>query len=204
MVEALVWMGIATGISLVLLLVATLLRPTLRIWPTPGPGSRQSHVFWPLFRGLNVLSVSVAAATAAMVSSTGSATGPATIAEAAALGLPFAVRCVALAVAVLAFLLFLYAFHVLGRDNSYGAREGLVTEGIYRWSRNPQNALLMVVHGALAVAADTLAAWAVGGSMVAVYALMVSCEEPWLEAAYGEAYREYCRRVPRFFGWARR
>ena len=27
-------------------LVATLLVPPLRIWPTPGPGTWQSYVFW--------------------------------------------------------------------------------------------------------------------------------------------------------------
>jgi len=39
--------------------------------------------------------------------------------------------------------------------------------------------------------------------MMAVYALMVLCEEPWLEKVYGAPYRRYCRRVPRFFNWGR-
>ena len=39
--------------------------------------------------------------------------------------------------------------------------------------------------------------------MMAVYVLMVVAEEPWLAAAYGESYRRYCRRVPRFFNWRR-
>ena len=32
---------------------------------------------------------------------------------------------------------------------------------------------------------------------------MALAEEPWLEAAYGAAYRRYCRAVPRFFDWRR-
>jgi hypothetical protein len=39
--------------------------------------------------------------------------------------------------------------------------------------------------------------------MMAVYTLMVFCEEPWLEETYGSAFRNYCRRVPRFFHWRR-
>ena len=39
--------------------------------------------------------------------------------------------------------------------------------------------------------------------MMAVYVLMVLAEEPWLAAAYGEPYRRYRSRVPRFFNWRR-
>ena len=40
----------------------TILSPRLRIWPTPGTGTWQSYVFWPLFRGLNVLCFAMALA----------------------------------------------------------------------------------------------------------------------------------------------
>ena len=40
-----------------------------------------------------------------------------------------------------------------------------------------------------------------------VYALpegtVALAEEPWLEQAYGDAYRRYCSEVPRFFHWRR-
>ena len=91
----------------------------------------------------------------------------------------------------------------MGRDNSYCAQDGLVTDGIYRWTRNPQNAMLIVVYGCLAIAADSAPTYALCAAMMAVYTLMVLAEEPWLEAAYGEPYRRYCSRVPRFFNWRR-
>mgnify|MGYP003483996957 CR=1 FL=1 len=97
--------------------------------------------------------------------------------------------------------MFVYAFRLLGRDNSYGASEGLVTAGIYQWSRNPQNAMLMVVYACLAVAADNGATYLICGAMIAVYFLMVLLEEPWLAGIYGVPYRTYCRAVPRFFNW---
>jgi protein-S-isoprenylcysteine O-methyltransferase Ste14 len=178
--------GAAVAVVLLCLLVLTMMFPKLRIWPTPGEGSWQSYVFWPLFRGLNVLCFA-----AALTDRT------------PYLGLPGWLRGVAALLLVASIALFVYSFRVLGRDNSYGAQDGLVTGGIYRWTRNPQNAMLVVVYGCLSVAADSGPAYLLCGAMMAVYVLMVMLEEPWLEAIYGEAYRRYCRRVPRFFNWRR-
>jgi protein-S-isoprenylcysteine O-methyltransferase Ste14 len=179
--------GALAAATLVGLLLVTLVVPGLRIWPTPGNGTWQSYVFWPLFRSLNVLCFAVALADIG----------------GGYLGLPVWLRSAALALLAAAVTLFVYAFRVLGRDNSYCAQDGLVTGGIYRWSRNPQNAMLIVVYGALAVAADSAPAYVLCGAMMATYALMVLAEEPWLEKAYGKAYRSYCRQVPRFFNWRR-
>jgi protein-S-isoprenylcysteine O-methyltransferase Ste14 len=112
-------------------------------------------------------------------------------------------RLAAFALLAVSIALFVYSFRVLGRDNSYCAQDGLVTGGIYRWTRNPQNAMLIVVYACLALAADSASAYLLCAAMMAVYALMVLAEEPWLEAAYGEPYRRYCNRVPRFFNWRR-
>ena len=178
--------GLAVAATLISLLLATLLSGTIRIWPTPGPGTWQSYVFWPLFRGLNLLCFVTAA-----------------LDTAGYLGLPNVLRAVALAALTASTALFVYAFRVLGRDNSYGAQDGLVTSGIYRWSRNPQNAMLIVVYGCLAITTDGAKTYLVCAAMMAVYVLMVFCEEPWLEKSYGAAFSRYCRRVPRFFNWRR-
>ena len=186
MATAVLATGSVTAALLLTLLLLSLFGGTLRIWPTPGPESWQNYVFWPLFRGLNVLCFMMAA-----------------LDTAGWLGLPFWLRGVALAALIASTALFVYAFRVLGRDNSYGASDGLVTGGIYRWSRNPQNAMLIVVYGCLAIARDGGATYLLCAAMMAVYALMVLCEEPWLEKVYGAPYRRYCRHVPRFFNWGR-
>ena len=186
MASVLFTIGAAVAAVLLGLLVLTLLVPRVRIWPTPAPGSWQGYVFWPLFRSLNALCFAVAVADYGNY-----------------LGLPLWSRLVALALVAGSVGLFVYSFRVLGRDNSYGARDGLVTGGIYRWSRNPQNAMLVVVYGCLALAADSAQTYVLCAAMIAVYILMVLAEEPWLEATYGEAYRRYCSTVPRFFNWRR-
>ena len=180
-------LGAVVATVLLGLLILTMLAPRLRIWPTPGTGSWQSYVFWPLFRGLNVLCFAV------VIADLG----------ASYLGLPAALRLVAFVLLAGSLALFVYSFRVLGRDNSYGARQGLVTGGIYRWTRNPQNAMLVVVYACLAVAADSGPTYVLCAAMMAVYTLMVLLEEPWLAGVYGEPYRRYCRRVPRFFNWRR-
>ena len=138
MTTVLFTLGAAVAAVLLSLLVLTLLFRPLRIWPTPGPGTWQSYVFWPLFRSLNVLCFAVAITDRANY-----------------LGLPAWLRLVAFALLAVSISLFIYSFRVLGRDNSYGAHDGLVTGGIYRWTRNPQNAMLIVVYGCLALAADS-------------------------------------------------
>ncbi len=178
--------GVAVAAVLLGLLVLTLLFRPLRIWPTPGTGSWQGYVFWPLFRSLNVLCFAVA------IGDPGNF-----------LGLPAWVRLAASVLLALSVALFIYSFWALGSDTSYGAQEGLVTGGIYRWSRNPQNAMLVVVYGCLAIVADSAPVYALCAAMVGAYILMVLAEEPWLEAVYGEPYRQYCRLVPRFFNWRR-
>jgi protein-S-isoprenylcysteine O-methyltransferase Ste14 len=178
--------GVAVAAVLLGLLVLTLLFRPLRIWPTPGTGSWQGYVFWPLFRSLNVLCFAVA------IGDPGNF-----------LGLPAWVRLAASVLLALSVALFIYSFWALGSDTSYGAQEGLVTGGIYRWSRNPQNAMLVVVYGCLAIVADSAPAYGLCAAMMAAYILMVLAEEPWLEAVYGEPYRQYCRHVPRFFNWRR-
>ena len=178
--------GTLVAAALLGALVVSISAPRLRIWPTPGDGSWQGYVWWPLFRSLNGLCFA-----AALVDRT------------PVLGLPGWLQLANLAGLAASIALFITAFRRLGRDNSYCATDGLVTSGIYQWTRNPQNAMLIVVYGCLAVAADCRSGYVLCGAMMAVYALMVLAEEPWLEAAYGEDYQRYCREVPRFFPWRR-
>ena len=186
MAMAVLGIGGVIGAALLALLTATLIAPPFRLWPTPGPGTWQSYVFWPLFRSLNVLCVVAAI-----------------IDREPLVGLPLWSRAVAVAVLAVAIVLFAYSFRILGRENSYCATDGLVTHGIYQWSRNPQNAMLIVFYVALAFAADSVTAFALCAAMVAVYHFMMLAEEPWLEGIYGDAYRAYCRAVPRYFNWRR-
>ena len=96
-----------------------------------------------------------------------------------------------------------WAWAAFGLRNVIGMAGGLVTSGPYRYSRNPQyigdslsimgyivltNSWLVLIMGILGVVLNLLAPYT---------------EEPWLEVQYGEDYRAYRRRVPRFIGKVR-
>lgn len=78
-----------------------------------------------------------------------------------------------------------------------------VTQGLYRYSRNPQTVGLLLAFVGTAVA---VGAWLLV-LLVAVMSLSVNtrilAEERACLTQYGESYREYMARVPRYFGWPR-
>ena len=86
----------------------------------------------------------------------------------------------------------------LGLKVSSGAVDRLATDGLYRYSRNPQyTADIAILVGWLILSASL---WAVPVIGLGVVTLVMApfAEEPWLEETYGEAYRRYRPRTPRF------
>jgi protein-S-isoprenylcysteine O-methyltransferase Ste14 len=74
----------------------------------------------------------------------------------------------------------------------------LVVRGVYRYVRNPMisGVLIVLVGEALALRSWTHGWWA--GAFFLINAIYIPLlEEPLLDAKFGEAYREYCRHVPR-------
>lgn len=81
------------------------------------------------------------------------------------------------------------------------ATDELITEGIYRYSRNPQNLGWCVALLGAAVAGRSPVALA----LVGLFALVIHCyvvwmEEPHLERLFGDDYRAYRERTPRYVG----
>jgi protein-S-isoprenylcysteine O-methyltransferase Ste14 len=79
-----------------------------------------------------------------------------------------------------------------------GAKPGLVTDGLYRHSRNPIFlALLMFVAG-YALMLPTILSFVLLIGMYIGIRQQVAAEEAYLSETYGEAYRDYAGRVGRF------
>jgi protein-S-isoprenylcysteine O-methyltransferase Ste14 len=87
----------------------------------------------------------------------------------------------------------------LGWKNSHGEKQGLMVSGWYQRSRNPiyVASILGMLGWGLFVNSSfvytLLSLWCL------MYLLAPFFEEPWLEAQYGEDYRRYKAKVPRFF-----
>ena len=86
----------------------------------------------------------------------------------------------------------------MGWRNAFGEKRGLVTDGWFRFSRNPVYVATwigLVGWGLIAyqiLVTVLLLAWAL------LYLFAPIFEEPWLEAQYGAAYRAYKTRTRRF------
>ena len=85
-----------------------------------------------------------------------------------------------------------------GVPQTGGAKGNLRTEGMYRYSRNPQYmADIGIVSGWMILSA---APWAmvIGLAGIAVLIAAPFSEEPWLRDQYGDAFEVYSTRVRRF------
>jgi protein-S-isoprenylcysteine O-methyltransferase Ste14 len=75
----------------------------------------------------------------------------------------------------------------------------LVVRGVYRYVRNPMisGVILILVGEAIATRSRAVLAWALGFFVInAIYIPLL--EEPFLIRRFGDDYREYRRRVPRW------
>ena len=101
---------------------------------------------------------------------------------------------------VIGLLMVAFSMPFLGR-RSFGVEVGgLRTGGLYRYSRNPQlvGGFIFIVGYAMLWPSWIGMLWA---SMWLIIAhLMVRGEEAHLESVFGEEYRDYCVRTPRYLG----
>ena len=99
---------------------------------------------------------------------------------------------------VLGGLLALWGMVAVGWENTAGLKGGFVSTGPYRFTRNPQYVGDIVFFVGVSVIANSLLLWFTHLLLALVFVVAPLAEEPWLEERYGDAYREYRRRVPRF------
>ena len=173
--------GLTAGLILDLLLLRTLLAPPFRIWPTPEPGSWQSLTFWGLFRGGMIATFIVAALD--------SNSTPL---------LEWTRYIVALPLGFTGLFITVCGYFNLGLGNTYCGADGLVTGGLYRFSRNPQYTASMIGLIGLSLGANSILTIIMSVVMSGAYAMMALVEEDWLKQLYGAPYRDYCRETSRF------
>jgi protein-S-isoprenylcysteine O-methyltransferase Ste14 len=173
--------GLSAGVILDLLLLRTLLAPPFRIWPTPEPGSWQSVTFWGLFRGswLATFVVAVLNWNATPL-------------------LDWTRYIVALPLGFAGLFITVGGYLNLGLGNTYCGADGLVTSGLYRFSRNPQYTASIIGLISLSLGANSILTIVISAAMIGAYVMMALVEEDWLNHLYGAPYRDYCRETARF------
>lgn len=99
---------------------------------------------------------------------------------------------------VLSFGITLWGYRFLGLDNTYCESEGLVTGGMYAYSRNPQYVTSVLATVGLGIASGSWVTLALALILFVIYFLFVLNEERWLLQGYGRAFQDYMRSTPRF------
>lgn len=79
-----------------------------------------------------------------------------------------------------------------------------VTDGVYRYSRNPQYTGYVLLIAGLALTRRSTTAGVLTGTITAAYRWWVPVEETHLESEFGSDYRAYRDRTPRWLGLPRR
>lgn len=77
----------------------------------------------------------------------------------------------------------------------------LVSRGIYRWSRNPQNVGWAVFLGGIALAGRSGMALLMALLFWLMFRIYVPIEEEFLGDVFGSKYRDYCTHTHRYFGF---
>jgi protein-S-isoprenylcysteine O-methyltransferase Ste14 len=77
----------------------------------------------------------------------------------------------------------------------------LITDGVFRWLRNPMyvGLILMLAGISIGLASDWTLVMTVAFALI-IHVGVVKREERYLAAKFGDAYRNYLERVPRY-GW---
>lgn len=80
----------------------------------------------------------------------------------------------------------------------------LITEGAFRFSRNPQNVGIAIAGVGVALLGDSGLALALVAASIVVFRIYLVFEEAHLELVFGEEFRRYKAETPRWLGTASR
>ena len=168
-------------------LLATLLRPRLHLWPPPGRDTWQYRSVWAFFTAGFVGFLVVGGLDA------GSLGLHRWLGEAGTLIIGSTLFMGGTTIAS-------YAMGYLGLRGCLGLEAELVTEGPFVVSRNPGYVGDLILMTGYVILTDSRLAGLLAVGAALWFVLAPFAEEPWLEEQYGDAYRRYKTRHPRFLG----
>lgn len=173
------WIAVGSALVLTAFLAANLARPRLAFWPATGKWQKPTALW--LFRVFCGALVGVAVADL--------------ILTAPGYWLRYAIGLVLMAVS---YGVTLWAYRLLGAKNTYFGQDGLVTSGLYAYSRNPQYVFSVLAALGLGILSGSVWTLALTAALFVLYLLFALNEERWLKQNYGKEFAEYSRQAPRF------
>jgi protein-S-isoprenylcysteine O-methyltransferase Ste14 len=155
--------------------------PGKRIWPPPNKRSWQYRVTWILFYLAFILN----AAFIFLDWNSWIFTHNSRF----LLGIPLA---------VVGTLLVSWGIYTLGTKNTSGLKNGFITGGPYRFTRNPQYLGDMLLFAGMILISNSLYVVITHILLILVFAITPLAEEVWLEDIYGDKYINYKNTTTRF------
>ena len=186
-VRAMIWVlfsiVLAADILLVITIAISIFLPKNRIWPPAKKGSWHQWVSWTLFT-ISMFGVPLVG-----------------FLDFESLGQGYWSRFLVGGLAVLiGFGIDIWGTRTLTAQQSLGAKGRIITEGPYRFTRNPQYVGFILIYIGVILISYSYMALVTGALLVLAFLTLPFSEEPWLRQQYGEPYLEYCKNVPRFIG----
>jgi protein-S-isoprenylcysteine O-methyltransferase Ste14 len=174
-------LAVSLEIFYLIMFILTIRVPRFRFWPPPSPRSWQFLISWFLAGIVAVIFL--------------------------LLGLldfnSFIFRNwlripISLLLFIISFIFGTWASFTLGLRTTIGLGDKLITNGPYKYSRNPQYIVDSINIFAYMVLTNSWMVCVIGSLGVLLNLLAPFTEEPWLEEKFGLEYLEYKQRVPRF------
>ena len=169
------------GVALAGLLAYNLWNQDFELWPAPGKDSWRFQLSFGLFRLFCGATIVFA------------------LADWGSLGWDHWSRlAIGAPLMIGAFAATVYGYFFLGLDNTYCEADGLVTGGLYAYSRNPQYVASVLATVGLGITTNSLGGLLLAAALLAIYTLFALNEERWLWREYGRAFGRYAVATPRF------
>lgn len=172
--------GLLCATVLLVGFAATVFRDNYRFWP-PGTDEGKRRVYHFCSRGFLLCTL------------------PTAVLDAGSVMIPLWSRVVGGVVVTFAVGLLSKSAVDLGEEETNGRVGELRTDGLYRYTRNPQNLAYMLLYWTLAVASASLLVTILASVLTIWMVVQSLIEEPWLREQY-DGYAEYAGTVPRFIG----
>ncbi len=174
---------LAGNFLLLLCIAVSILLPEYRIWPPPKEKAWQQWIAWILFTismfGVPLLGI-------LDFESMGSG--------------HWSLFLVGGLTILVGFGIDIWGTTTLTTQQSLGAKGRIITEGPYRFTRNPQYVGFILIYVGVILVSYSYMALVTGALLILAFLTLPFSEEPWLRQQYGKQYLEYCKNVPRFIG----
>lgn len=92
----------------------------------------------------------------------------------------------------------MWGMQTLSLHLSHGLKGELITNGPYKFSRNPQYIGINLAIFGYTLLTNSFLSLIVGVFGIFLFIITPFVEEPWLKEVFGKKYEEYCKRVRRF------